>query len=289
MFELIQNIDVAVLSALQGISNPALDIVMVCITFLGSPVFWFAVAAFLYWKGHERDSFFMMNIILFTASLVQLAKSSIERPRPSTIQYRVLDSFAETRVFSDFSFPSGHSTMISAASVYLSKFFKMRHKILIIIPIILVAFSRLYLGKHYLSDVIAGIVIGALIGYAMFKLWEYSRCHDFRKLDTLPELGLLLAIGLLIVLFSFMESMQLVAIFAGYYLGLGFFLKSHHDQPKLEGIPNLKKQAVGFFVLLILLLPYLFQTAPETQFISMFLAGLWVSLIWPLAYAWIKK
>jgi hypothetical protein len=209
--------------------------------------------------------------------------------RPDPAQYTVLNGLAETPVQNDYSFPSGHSMMISSASVYLAKFLRMRHKWLMIIPIFLVAFSRLYLGKHYLSDVLFGIIVGALLGYAMFRLWEYSKRHDFRKLDTLPELGLILAIGLLIVLFSFVESLALVAVFAGYYIGIAFFLKSHHDQPKLYGIANIKKQFIGFFVLAVLILPYIFSITAELQIISMFVAGLWVSLIWPLAYAWIKN
>lgn len=64
------------------------------------------------------------------------------------------------------SFPSNHTTAISS----VLPVFKGKFRIIWLIFAILVAFSRIYLGRHYLTDVIAGGFIGYLIGIWICKL-----------------------------------------------------------------------------------------------------------------------
>jgi len=69
----------------------------------------------------------------------------------------------------DFSFPSGHSSIGLIVIGFLAYFLKKETKInkkllyfLSISTIILVAFSRLYLNVHWFSDVLGGLIIGAI-------------------------------------------------------------------------------------------------------------------------------
>jgi len=67
-----------------------------------------------------------------------------------------------------FSFPSGHSTTAFAVAVSLGSFFPEIMPVLLILAAN-VAISRVVVGMHFLSDVLVGSGMGALLGYAAFR------------------------------------------------------------------------------------------------------------------------
>jgi len=84
--------------------------------------------------------------LLLTLGFVYLLKLVISRERPFSSELN--------------SFPSNHSASVFA----VLHIFKGKSNIIWLIFSILVAFSRIYLGRHFLTDVIAGIVLGLVIG-----------------------------------------------------------------------------------------------------------------------------
>jgi undecaprenyl-diphosphatase len=68
-----------------------------------------------------------------------------------------------------FSFPSGHSTTAFAVAVSLGSFYPEAMPLLLILASN-VAISRVVVGMHFLSDVLVGSGMGALLGYVAFKL-----------------------------------------------------------------------------------------------------------------------
>ena len=62
----------------------------------------------------------------------------------------------------DFSFPSGHSSNAFASAWALWRTLKKRWGVPALVLATLIALSRLYVGAHYPSDVLAGVVIGIL-------------------------------------------------------------------------------------------------------------------------------
>jgi len=68
-----------------------------------------------------------------------------------------------------FSFPSGHSITAFAVAVTLGKFYPLA-LIGLLFCAVSVAASRVVLGMHFLSDVVAGCLIGATLGYLAFSL-----------------------------------------------------------------------------------------------------------------------
>ena len=102
--------------------------------------------------------YIVLNLAI-SGILNQILKNIVQRPRPT--EFRLIDE-------KGYSFPSGHS-MVSAAFygflIYLifknvkNKYLKWISIILLTILIILIGISRIYLGVHYTSDVLAGFLI----------------------------------------------------------------------------------------------------------------------------------
>jgi len=78
----------------------------------------------------------------------------------------------------DFSFPSGHSFASFSAATSIFCFHK-KEGIASYVLAFLIAFSRLYLYVHFPSDVIAGIVLGAVIGIFSAKIVSKVKFFNF--------------------------------------------------------------------------------------------------------------
>ena len=130
------------------------------ITNFGGAVFLIATAVLLLIliKNKKIGVSICINLVLITA-LNQLLKQILQRPRPT--EYRIIEE-------SGYSFPSGHS-MVSMAFygyiIYLiykyveNKYVKWILISLLSVLICLIGVSRIYLGVHYTSDVLAGFFV----------------------------------------------------------------------------------------------------------------------------------
>jgi len=87
------------------------------------------------------------------------------RTRPSDIEPHC---WAHIVTRDRFSFPSGHSTTAFAVAVSLGSFYPEISPVLLVLAAN-VALSRVVVGMHFLSDVLVGSAMGALLGYAAFR------------------------------------------------------------------------------------------------------------------------
>lgn len=113
-------------------------------------------------KYYYAAIFLVLNKVV-VALLNSLIKNIIERPRPSHYHYVYAGGF---------SFPSGHSAssfalyislLIIAWFIFKNIKFKLLISILTISIVILVGYSRIFLGIHYPSDVLGGYTLAAII------------------------------------------------------------------------------------------------------------------------------
>lgn len=130
------------------------------ITQFGGATFLIALATILLIAIKDKKTGFLIWLNLgISALLNNILKFIVQRPRPT--EFRIIDE-------SGYSFPSGHS-MVSAAFygflIYLiyknveNKYLKWGLITLFSLLIFLIGTSRIYLGVHYTSDVLAGFLV----------------------------------------------------------------------------------------------------------------------------------
>ena len=168
-FKLVQNISL--------IRTNFLNEVFLGLTFVSSEIiiFFFLTSLFL-WQEHKRKWILPLWFSLGISAVVAfLLKVIVKRPRPFSLGVSVLPVLQKaSHLVWNFSFPSFHAMICFSAVPLLSKEFP-KLKYAWIGFAILIAFSRIYFGLHFLSDVILGSVIGYLIGIFVIKLEDKAK------------------------------------------------------------------------------------------------------------------
>ena len=141
-----------------------------------SPSLIFLTSLFL-WRERKRRWIIPLWLTSFIAvAVAYLLKVGIARPRPfqteSVSVLQIAFHFMRNNFNTwNFSFPSFQAMLVFCALPILGREFK-KFKYIWLVFACLVAFSRVYFGVHYLSDIMAGAVIGYLIGYVMVLIEE---------------------------------------------------------------------------------------------------------------------
>jgi len=99
-----------------------------------------------------------------SSGIAELLKRAFERPRPSLVDPAVHPLVA---VPHSYAMPSGHAATAFAAAVAVGLFHP-RLRVPLIALAGLVAISRVWLGVHYLSDVLVGAALGATVALALW-------------------------------------------------------------------------------------------------------------------------
>lgn len=149
----------------------------------GSGIIWFLIIAIIILLRQRKLGQKLVRLVIISGILtyftvVVILKPIFARPRPDMLipeTLPVANSFDALipLSFNDYAFPSGHAT-IAFACFYLLAKLKSRQKLWWFLLSFLVSFSRVYLGKHYPSDVIVGAILGLLIGWATLKITNYK-------------------------------------------------------------------------------------------------------------------
>lgn len=170
--------DAPLMLGIHRYSRPWLDQVMLWVTRTGSDlafVFLMTLSAWLLYSGKQLEALFFIASFVGAVSLNCLLKLLFARPRPEV--------FPPLVVAHTYSFPSGHT--IAAVSLYGLLALYLWHEGLRVLAsfsaswVLAVAFSRIYLGAHYPSDVLGAMAVG---GIWLIVIWKaYARLARDRE------------------------------------------------------------------------------------------------------------
>lgn len=173
-----QNLDIDLLESINVNRDRSLDGGFKFISDAGpiisfaTPVSLLAVAYFKHDKTLLNKAYVTGAAVIASVVITQALKYGIDRRRP----YNSYSQIQNEHIESSPSFPSGHTSAIFATATSLSLAFP---KWYVIAPAYTVAtsvaYSRMFLGVHYPSDVLAGMIIGAGSSYLSYKISDWLR------------------------------------------------------------------------------------------------------------------
>ena len=130
--------------------------------------FWLAGLGILWYWGSERWKFLailLIKSILILAISVMLIKLLVRRKRP-------IGEWGKLYRHTDpHSFPSGHAARAILIVVVLISHIPMYYSMLLVVWALLVSYARVALGVHYLSDVLAGLILGLVVSQVSLALF----------------------------------------------------------------------------------------------------------------------
>ena len=159
----IQSIDLNITNFIfSHLHNNILDFLMPIFSKLNNGGFiWILISLILIFNKKYRTVGFLTLIAVLIDYLIGefTMKNIVQRARPFVSHDAIKLIITAPK---GYSFPSGHSGSSFAAATILSIYFK-KGRYLFFIFAFLIAFSRVYLGVHYFTDVLVGSVLGIII------------------------------------------------------------------------------------------------------------------------------
>ena len=179
MLDKILTLDKELLIFLNGLGSSTLDTFWMVITKQSNWTPFFLILLYLIFKkvGVKQTLYLLVFIIvLITISdqFTNLVKETFQRLRPCS-DPNINSLIRVVKPSETFSFFSGHASNSMAVSSFLYFILKDKFKyfgLLFLWPLIF-AYSRIYLGLHYPTDIICGYIHGFILGFLFYKLFRF--------------------------------------------------------------------------------------------------------------------
>jgi membrane-associated phospholipid phosphatase len=255
-----------IIVVIQQLHTPALDSLFNAITALGDAEFMLLFLALIIWSVNQSTGRRLVYLLFISIALNTWAKLTIAHPRPfgwptpDTSPVLKLNNQAE-----GYGLPSGHTQNALVLWFYLADKFRQNWAWpLALILFSLIAFSRLYLGVHFPTDLLGGALLGGTLLLAFIRFEPHAT-------RALPQLSLpgqtILAIMLpliIIMLHPHPHTIATLSILSGFSLGVLF----EEKQVNLLPAGSIKQRAIRYAagltsLLLIFALLKIIIPAPE--------------------------
>lgn len=293
---------------LEKIRVPGLNELMLAVTQLGEETAFLVIALIVFWCVDKRKGYFLMSVGFLGTMANQFLKLLCRVPRPwgRDPDFTILEQAREAA--SGYSFPSGHTQTAVGSFGCLAVTTKKRWvKILCAIIMVLVPFSRMYVGVHTPADVLVGA------GMALALIWLLKPVvyrEDGKGMK--PLLAAMIALAVLFLLFvelwQFPEDMDETNLASGYknaYTLLGCLVgvamvyiadeKWLHFPVEAKWWVQIIKAAVGLVLVLAVKeglrspLEALFGGHMAARAVRYFLVVTAAGALWPMSFSWFSK
>jgi membrane-associated phospholipid phosphatase len=186
--EPVWNVGISIISALQGLGN-WLTPPMLALTFLGRAEFFFIFVPAVYWCVDAGLGLRVGIYLLSSVWLNETVKLVVHHPRPFWVSREV----AALSTDSGFGLPSGHAQNSVVIWGLLASASQQRWAWAAAVMLtFVIGLSRVYLGVHFPTDVIAGWLIGVLLLWAFLR-WEAQLQAWFVQRTPAQQIGAALA------------------------------------------------------------------------------------------------
>jgi membrane-associated phospholipid phosphatase len=201
---------------LQSLGTPLFTFLMIAITTIGNPVIITPLILIVIFGIDFKKGFLLLQLLLWTGLVSDILKILVAFPRPDFVDNRVhnlefgikntsplsgnepkgifslpdkqiLKAFSLQKAFipSPAGFPSGHVALTTSLWGGSAIIFKNSIiKLLTPIMIVAVAFSRVYLGRHFIGDVLGGVILGLIFLVIFSHILKSSLKEDFFKKES---------------------------------------------------------------------------------------------------------
>jgi undecaprenyl-diphosphatase len=294
------SIDLAIVQWIQSFRNDFLDAFFLIITELGDETFFLILAAVLYWTIDKKFAYRLMMFFLFGAVVNGSLKFLTASPRPHVEFPEQVSLVGEGS--GGTSLPSGHAQNSSILGLTLQE--KAKGKLSFLSPLLMlmvffVMLSRLYLGEHYLSDVLFGLAIS----YSLYQLTNHLNKKIINHPFT-PYIAIILVLMLALLTEDknvFIAASTIVGVIIGFPLEqkrIGFTAKGSLLQSTLRLAIGLGVAVALRAVIKILFEQGLYSADFENNpiltdnlldFVRYFVVTLWMILGAPFLYKKFEK
>ena len=299
-----------ILRWLEGLRTPWLDSLMAAVTELGDETVFMVAGLVILWCVNKRWGFRFLLTGLTGSVINQLLKGIFLIPRPWVLDpsFTIVESARAGAT--GYSFPSGHTQ--SAATMFgtLAMWSRRRWSTLLcVVMVLLVGFSRMYLGVHTPLDVGVSLLTGVVTVVLLCQLCDWAE-PSLRRLGWLLAgcVGLALALLLYVLLAPAREAnvpefdahgvkaaWQLMGAMAGLALAWMLDEKWVHFDTRAVWWAQALKLIVGLGLVLLVkgglkpLFAMLFGKAEWTTGLRYFLVTLAGGALWPMTFGFFAR
>jgi membrane-associated phospholipid phosphatase len=187
---------------------PDLTAIMAFFSFLGSEQFYLLVMPVVYWCVDANLGLRVATLLITSEAVNSLFKLAFHRPRPYWVEPRIQALSAEPT----YGLPSGHAQ--TAVAVWGGLALQIKQRWLwgmALLIIFLISVSRIYLGVHFVTDVVGGWLIGGALLWALGR-WGEGWAARLKQWRLWQQVTLALGVALGYLILSAVIVLALAAV-----------------------------------------------------------------------------
>ena len=274
------------------------------------------ICAITYWCIDFRAGIYLFSLAGFNSIIAHFLKMVACVYRPWVLSDKIHPSELAIPFAKGYSFPSGHSAMSSSVLGGIAYLLRQKKFIcfLLICLILLIGFSRLWLGVHTPQDVVCGLTLGLVLIFVVNGIinWAEAKPNRYLYLTLLVNVFVILSIIYIRYFGSYRmdyidgellvnpeKTIYVTIVIYGYLLGIlnGCYLcrRFFPFDPKEASLTNRIVRGIVGSIFVVSMLKYvtslfIMQSTPlSLSFPVMFLIGIFITLIYPIIFEYFER